>query len=144
MVAEINLDYLAGFVDGEGCISLVKRKARKQGYSPEYKPVMIIANTYKELIDKLQSVFGGAIYPQRNRNPIWKARYQLCWNNYEVYKLCRLLSKKLIMKKEQAEIIVAFYDNRPEKKNYPLPANELERRQKLYERIRVLNKRGLK
>lgn len=61
-----DLIYYAGFFDGEGCVSLCKKKGNsyKRGYS--YQLVVTIANTNKNILEPLHKEHGG--YYQRVEN----------------------------------------------------------------------------
>ncbi len=58
--AEISLDYLAGLVDGEGCVSVCK-DARPSRANPWYWVRLDVTNSNKALLEDLQSQFGGSI-----------------------------------------------------------------------------------
>lgn len=57
---EISLDYLAGMVDGDGCIGICK-DARPRRANPFYWVRLGVTNSNKALLDDLQSQFGGSI-----------------------------------------------------------------------------------
>jgi hypothetical protein len=51
--------YLAGIIDGEGCITI---GAGKKETCINYNALLLVQNTSKELIDWLQKHFGGHVY----------------------------------------------------------------------------------
>ena len=53
-----DLYYLAGFIDGEGCIRLHKHPT-KDGFN--YNLDVRIANTNLEVLQEIQKIFGGKI-----------------------------------------------------------------------------------
>ena len=60
----MNLDYLCGFIDGEGCISLTTT------------PLLQVAQTNEEVLIQAQELTGiGAVYKlkdRQRRSPIWE------------------------------------------------------------------------
>lgn len=133
---EINIDYLAGFIDGEGCLGISKRKRRKPQHIPNYFPYLSITNTNLELITWLKKKLGGCVSIMKNKdNPNWKTSYGLYLDRGGTYKILKLIKDKLILKCRQANIMLFFMENR---KNL-LSVD----RERLYLRMKKLNKRGL-
>jgi len=54
--------WVAGFVDGEGCIGIAKNKAVKGGLEFYYLRLCVTQNTKLELI-MLQKIYGGSVSP---------------------------------------------------------------------------------
>lgn len=103
------LGYLAGIIDGEGCISAYYRK---QGWDqrwpsssrPYLRARVIVGNTSKELIDWLAQ-WGGNVTEGTNnkRNPKWSPNWN--WavdSNSECHKLLSALVPHLIVKRKKA------------------------------------------
>jgi len=88
----ITLDYLAGFIDGEGSITIMKHKVR-----------VSISNTNKEILDEIKRFIGyGYITSDKRRNPKWKIGYRYSTsNNKQSEKLLKLLCNKLIVKRDK-------------------------------------------
>lgn len=52
--------YLAGFLDADGCITVVKQNSRKRGrVYTYYVPTVIISNTRKFLLEEAQAFYDG-------------------------------------------------------------------------------------
>ena len=108
----MNLDYFAGFVDGEGCFSVCKYKKRNN-----YRFQVSVVNTNFNVIKEIQKEFGGKITssltPSRK-----KILFRLWWQGKEAIKIATILKDKLIVKKEQATIIseLIIYEKT---KNFP-------------------------
>src|SRR6266542_2275763 len=70
----VSLDYLSGFIDGDGCIRIEKR-TRKDRRSPVYRPVVRCGNVQREVIEQLARQFGGAFNTRadngRNSKPLY-------------------------------------------------------------------------
>ena len=67
-----NLIYLAGIVDGEGCIYLQTQTINRVRYRTFR---LSVTNTNLELIEWLGDNFGGYVYIKKLRNPSYKKCY---------------------------------------------------------------------
>lgn len=97
---KLNLDYIAGFIDGEGCISASTRGLR-----------LIITNTNKEILEEIQEYFGegkliGRIRVKiRGQNDNYRKKcYQLVLWNRHAERVLLLLIPHLRLKKKEAEL----------------------------------------
>jgi len=100
--------YIAGLVDGEGCITIAKRKnGNKRGKPWYYQPTIAIGNTDRRLLDFLIPLYGGWITKPKSKE-----------NNKQAYvwfisgKDRKIFLKDIIpylkAKREQAEILLRF------------------------------------
>lgn len=137
----LDLNYMAGFCDADGCITMSKIIRGGKYKSPEYKTKVIIANTKIKVLELFKKEFGGKIQKLKNEKSHHKDRFLLHITNQQAYKFCKLLKEKLFLKKRQAEIIIKFYEKRIDNKS-PLSKEELNRRKKLLQEMKKLNKRG--
>jgi len=128
--------YLAALIDGEGCLSIGAGRRKKWGVV-NYNPVISIANTNLEVIQWLEDNFGHKSYNQKPQTP--RSKPSKSW---------RILSKKgievlllavlpyLIIKRKQAITLLDFVR---------LPRDENpEVRKMFWEKMRVLNERGVR
>ena len=131
--------YLAGLIDGEGCI---------QHKGKNFAGVRLtIANSYKPLIEMLYNKFGGYVREYIDKRPYKSGRYRkpvYFWNVYDIKaeKILHECYPYLIIKKEQAKIIFAIRKNL-HTKYWKVPTDELERRKSLKESLGKLNKKGI-
>ena len=86
--------YLAGLIDGEGCVSIDSNN----------RPILTITNTYRPLMDALQKAFKGVIQTMNNSiaNPHQKIGYKWRLRGKAAAELIRKCAKYLFIKKEQA------------------------------------------
>ena len=69
----IKLAYVAGFLDGEGCIMIVKRKPRnKERVSYSYSILVTISQRDGKIMDWLYGNFGGSIRWKDRKNPTYE------------------------------------------------------------------------
>lgn len=97
------LPYLAGFFDGEGCISLTYVK--KDSY---HKLVIAVAQNERAVLELFQARFGGTIYELK-----WKKAKRVFYNWMPTGRdrqkaVLTALAPFLIHKKREAEIGLAF------------------------------------
>lgn len=98
---EINLDYLAGFIDGEGHFTITKNLNRG-GFAFR----MGATNTDLGILLAIQKCYGGFISEHKWKGT--KITDKKCWSwvlsGNKAVELSKILKEKLIIKKGQAEI----------------------------------------
>ena len=98
--------YIAGFFDGEGCVRI--KHANQGGNS--YYVIAHITNTNKEMLDKVEKLFGGNTRIQeKGRN---KKVYNWYITSSEAVDFLRVLSPFLIEKLEQAKLAIYFHEKK--------------------------------
>ena len=148
---------MAGFVDGEGCITIAKQ-VRKNRPSPAYRAAISIDNTYREVLDLFLRYYDGQVYSHRElRKDKWNAK----WADAYTWRCPIGTSEQFLVdllpylrvKKGQAEICLDFLRNKADTKQFRrangtiagsegLDAAELERREAWHDAIRRLNSKG--
>ena len=93
---EVTKSYLAGFFDGEGCISITKNKKRNH-----YNLVVTVSGTKPKIISMFEQFFGGNVRIKLKNFPrqqVW------IWNVYgeERREFLQIINPYLILKKEEA------------------------------------------
>ena len=112
-VKKTDLAYIAGIVDGEGCITLA-RATRKHptslcGYSID--TLVIVSNTNKWLLEYLKFAFGGSVRAQKlgeNR----KVCYHWRLSSRQAEAFLELILPYLHLKRPQAELALKFQHER--------------------------------
>jgi len=136
-----NYKYLAGIIDGEGCIGVYK--AKDKGKYLKYFVCVVVKNTSEELIFWLKENFGGHIKFQKTKNKKWKD----CWgwhvNSKKAVTLLKKVLPYLIVKKEQAELSIKFQKKVKRYGVMGVPKDVLEERESFYIKSRKLNQRGI-
>lgn len=107
------LAYLAGLVDGEGCITIVKCKEKRTKQGFRFFPLVVITNSSKDLIENVRDIIGfGRIY-FRKESSRWRKLYQLKIQDMKnIIGFLEGILPFLILKKEQAEILINFCRSR--------------------------------
>ena len=146
----ITKDYIAGFVDGEGYIGLIKKTSSKVTLGHYYKPCVKIAQkeSNRHILDLLKAMYGGHISKSRqhantNTSVMWEIS-----NRPIVKKFLEDLKGKLILKDENLRLILKYIElpqvcNRKDDEYQKFRLEIDSKKQLIYERIRLINKRGL-
>jgi hypothetical protein len=140
---EVEKSYLAGIVDGEGSIGIVKRQ---RFLSIEYRCRMRITNNSKELIDFLEEKFKGQschITLRRRRNIRRKDTYEFQLGDRLTIKFLKEVLPFLIVKRKQAENAIKLKETY---KGYAglksIPIEVTKTREECYVFQKQLNRRG--
>ena len=112
--SEWKLGYIAGLLDGEGTITIWRKQ-----------PYCSITNTSKEVMEWLANNLGGTIYKPKRREKATKDIY--LWSlsrTKDIAKLLRILLPYLIIKRREAEKVIALCEEKrvfdPNNPPYPI------------------------
>jgi hypothetical protein len=95
--------YLAGFIDGEGCIDF--QIIRRKNICPRVR--VALADDSRFLLESLQNTYGGLLTERPSKNENWQSSTSWELVGYrQVCKFLRSLTKHLILKKEQARFVL--------------------------------------
>jgi hypothetical protein len=139
ILSEAEKGYLAGIIDGEGTLR-VMRSLKKW-----YAPFIQITNTNEALMEWLQQLLGtqgyGRIYHDKCRKlPNHKTKF--VYNIASVQGVKQILDQiapLLVIKKEQAKLLLEFIAMKEEKADYGV----LPREKEIFEELTKLNRRGV-
>lgn len=132
--------YLAGIMDGEGCIGIELQRANKSCRKVDYYiPRVAIINSSYPLIEWLTNNFGGK-YHTRKKETGKKIIY--VWNVFgqHMEDIIRELIPYLIVKSKAANIILRYRETIGDEWNIPQEIHA--KRLKLYQEMRSVNKVG--
>jgi hypothetical protein len=122
--SQIKLSYLAGIIDGEGCITI--RRIINKTQSENYLLSVQIGMYDKEPIELIVSILGGSI---SKSGKLWK------YYSYgdEALNILRELYPYLLVKKEEALIGIAFQTSLINRKGHTLSEDEIAYKRVCYE-----------
>jgi hypothetical protein len=138
--SEVDWARLAAFIDGEGCISLVR-------YGERYTCLRIqIANTNRTLVEWCQGLCGGSVHIRKPRKATHKTSYSLMVASALAGRVIKNCYPYFILKQEQARVALEFLTTIDLSiSNYPaLTAVRKQKRAQLIEQMHVLNRKGPK
>ncbi len=100
-VNNIDLAWAAGFFDGEGCVMICKR-------TKAHAVRITVSQVDPRPILRFKSMFGGHISKQVRQNPNWKDQWKWEQDSKSGVATLELLLPYLCVKKEVAELAIAF------------------------------------
>lgn len=124
--------YLAGIIDGEGCITI---GAGRKETCTNYNSIIMVTNTNKKIIDWLQQQFGGNYYKIPASGNCKEAYRWRFLKQKEIEKLLLAILPYLIIKREQAIVLLEFVRMSKETAS--------QKREELFQKMKALNKRGI-
>src|SRR5881628_3015542 len=144
----VPVEYLAGFVDGEGYLGLARIRRRHR--TSEYCLRLSIYNTNRAILEEIKRTTGGTMSVVGQRRAGWKHSYALILTNAAAARVIQKIKPFLLVKSEQSEALLAF-DQRIRAgrrvrdaagRLLPLARREIRFRQTVYNRVKRMNRRG--
>lgn len=106
----IDLGYIAGFFDGEGCIGIYPN-GHKASVCIRVQVTQNESTSTKEMFESFRKHFGGSVSRQKTKSNRWKLNWQLSGDKAIAF--INQVRARLVVKKEQAELVVAWTKSRP-------------------------------
>lgn len=142
----LGLAYLAGLVDGEGSILFsvgrsIRRGARGQElHVIQYQPRLQIANCSERLLLMVRDFVGaGHVHSNPRSKAIWKTGYQYQLSGTHLGPLLKQLIPHLILKEQQARLVLVWIEDRQRAGTRPYSAGDLD----IIELVKARNAKGL-
>ncbi len=132
---EVEKAYIAGIVDGEGTVTLMKHHKNETPL-----PFVGIANNNLGLLKRIKFLVGGNICTKKKRLPHHNDSYVLNIRQDRALRFLNEIKKYLIVKKQQAELITTQYKAVTPRTGKYTP-KMLAKKYKLVAKIRKLNQR---
>jgi len=127
----MNLQYAAGFFDGEGCVNFSRVRT-------SIFPRILVVNTNLEVLQEFQKKFGGDISKLSRAKNSWKVAYQWRLSWATAVDFLEKIYPYLKIKTQQVETVFAWDAVRPGMGN----RWDKETTDLLVERLHFLNKKG--
>lgn len=136
---EWKLGYLAGLIDGEGCIYISRGKSKIGTIVYQFR--LSIANTDLPLLQYIQRDFSGNIQISRIASPYHKQCFILAWFGAGAKVILAQIYDKLFLKKEQAKLALDFPVMGHGKRGILPEVRKLK--EIIYLKMKELNKKGI-
>src|ERR1035437_3208141 len=124
----VSKQYLAGFIDGEGCFNIAKDRTT-------WFPRLLIGNTNLEVLSMIKETYGGDI--QLMHKAVEPLNWKQSWMYRAAGKTFRVILSDvyeyLIIKKPQADLCLEMFTYK-----------DAERRFEIKQKMNILNKKGIK
>ena len=144
-LTDVECAYLAGLVDGEGCLNFYRTSNRSctKGYT--FVARMAISNCHVETLIGLRERIGFGRVVQKPKQPgNRKIGYNLCFDAREVRLLLPAILPYLRIKRKQAELVLGFVNRQKwGGQKGGLSQVEHDMRASEHAQLRELNRRGL-
>lgn len=143
-MGKLSLEYIAGFMDGEGCISIHENRAwlaESANGRPRIVMQVAIANCNKAILAQIQKQHGGSICRLKRPNRRSRQGYSLRLSEQAA---CRFLEKILPflrIKRKQAKLMLRLGKRKAKDVIY-LSVHESVVRRNIAEQCKALNKKG--
>lgn len=141
-LSEITKAYIAGFFDGEGCISILKTKANGRNRSPRYTLVAVMVQKSDIPMGELYEEIGlGSIHMQRSNRTDNSYLYHWQISSQGAATFLKCILPYLRSKKREAEIAIEFQATQKQGGNngrHRLPPEVLEQREHYYQLLHSL------
>ncbi len=129
--------YVAGFIDGEGCVYVTKGGTRRSGV-----PRVDVTQVNVAPLKWLQERWGGGLYFKANGRD-HKYCWVLCISGNRAVQICEDIRPWLKVKALQADNVLAFGRTVNRGAHYKLSEEEKDRRKMLVEASRILNQQAM-
>jgi len=145
-MTELEKAYVAGFIDGEGCVSFATRKVKQVTY---ITPTVQIANTNRSVLQWIAELYDVNVYDRiEDPRPTRKKVYRVVVCGEIARQMLKDVYPYLKVKREQAKIILGQNITKVKKSRKTgrlirsiTPTIEKDNRERLA-KVRLLNKRG--
>lgn len=144
MISDTDAAWAAGFIDGEGHVTI--RRFKNAGGGIIYNLSIEVANCDIRPLMRLKGLFGGSVYAKKApTNPAWSQAYRWTIQTLMAKKCLIAISPYLSCKAEQAAIALELNAAlRPQgQQRHPLTPREIARREELRAVMQSLNQRGI-
>ena len=137
-ISQTDLGWVAGIMDGEGFISILR------GKNPDRLYLSIgVGNTDARIVKKLHFLLGGSIDSTRQYHPKYKTIWMWRLNGKEACKILTVIMPFLVSKREEAYLALEFGTTlRGYHRGNPVPEEVKKERTILYNMIKVFKKNG--
>ena len=146
----VDLAYIAGFIDGEGTIGIYGKYMQRPDWNPQYAERILVVQISQEPLNFIKQFFPkGSLSAKKVYDPTHKQTYVLKYTHTQAYALAKAILPYLQVKRLQAEALVEYRENivLVDRTQYSrtkrLLPEEAERRNKIYLRLRDLNRVGV-
>jgi LAGLIDADG endonuclease len=109
-ITEVEKAYLAGLVDGEGCIAINRSADSRYVEGFAYYPRVTVAMCDREPLEYYKVLTGfGALNSKPSYKKGWTPIHQWTVSTRQAEKLLKMIYPYLKIKREQAQIFLLFY-----------------------------------
>lgn len=154
MNKQIIYSYIAGLIDGEGCIRINRQLPKTSKQNIRYKLEVSLHMTKPQSIEFVNSFFPASSIYRRPYKGIRNHCDSFQWTiwNKSAYLLLKSIHPFIVLKKEQLQLALDFYKHLLKYSSFrykkgiegtnSLPDYIIKERELFYQQLKLLNKRG--
>lgn len=140
-LTETSKAYIAGLVDGEGCITIsINRKYSENRFS--IQPSVTITNCDKPLLNSVVEELGYGSIKDKTKHKGWKDSYSLVIPVNKICTFINLIRPYLRLKLGQAEKILEYFNYHTPIGSKNIPEDVWQNRLRVAHEIQYMNRRG--
>lgn len=139
--SDMNLAYIAGFVDGEGYIGIKKYIRRPdKNWCPMYTERVSVAGINKKSIEELDDIVSGYIYYHKHSKISKKGYWSWEVTENNARKFIKLIYPYLRIKKPEADLVLKLGENKVKTNGCKVSDEDITLRENLYLSIKKIHK----
>jgi len=145
----ISDEYVAGLLDGEGCVTMVHRPRRDKRREGEWQSYVYVTFTMcdRAPLDAIQERFGGPVIALKRASERWRPAFRWQSAGPPAEAILRAARPYLLVKHRQADLALEFRDQliqggRTSPIRAKMNAEVHAHRLRLLDQMRELNRRG--
>lgn len=140
-----NYAWAAGFIDGEGTITLKRFRSKYTTRGIHYQPYVSLGQATHEGheagVQKLQDLFGGSISRWASKAPRLQT-VSWCVVSRQAVECLKKVRSYLVVKKKHADLLFRYYETVGKRKAYKVTDEEMAKREAIWTEIRSMNQKG--
>lgn len=137
MNEEEKLAYLAGIVEGEGTIAILKQQGTRGRRGPLYSLRLIVSNSSEKLMEWLEDNYGGSVHKVKEKHG--RTVYQWVLAPRGAFKLLKKMQPYIIIKSEQVSIAISFQQENTRRHKGRVPIWLRVKRENYFQRMKELH-----
>ena len=144
-LTEMQKAYIAGFIDGEGCIRVRRMRSRGKVCEFNFEAQVIVTNTNLDILEKLKNITGiGTLYVYKKFPKEGEGKWKPChrWQvvSSQAEDLLNAIYPYLEIKRKQTEAVLNFpYVGKGHRRTQEEYDNQMQH----FSQIKEMNKRGV-
>jgi len=138
----MNLDYLAGLFDGEGCFCITRNVSRRNRMGVEIKLLAQIDLRQLSVLKQIQELLGGNVRSSREETNKYAATFKWTIWSDRAANFAQIIKDRLLIKKPQAELAIRFQNSLNQNNRQIISEEHWQALESMYQEMKFLNIRG--
>ena len=138
-------EYVAGFFDGDGSVSITKAAVQRGAWSARYYLSVNLTNTNRSILELVVEIYGGCIKEKPHKEG-WKTAWLFAASHRGAAQFLTSIAPYVFIKRERVELALEFQswnNSLGSFRGVGVPKEIAERREVYFLRMKELNKRGV-